>query len=97
LAKNPRLLKEIEADMKAAEAEYIQTGEPVRIFKNFRYRTLEDTWSCSSRVVAKAEHLKKGGNPRFVVWLANSKFCLNSPATGNIRNENASLGLVKVT
>jgi hypothetical protein len=67
LAKNPRLLKEIEADMKAAEAEYIQRGEPVRIFKNFRYRTLEDTWSRSRRVVAKAEHLKKGSNPRFVV------------------------------
>ena len=67
LAKNPRLLKEIDADMKAAEAEYNQSGEPVRIFKNFRYRTLEDTWSRSRRVVAKAEHLEKGSNPRFVV------------------------------
>jgi hypothetical protein len=67
LAKNPRLLKEIEAAIKAAEAEYNQSGEPVRIFKNFRYRTLEDTWSRSRRVVAKAEHLEKGSNPRFVV------------------------------
>src|SRR5215468_7601652 len=67
LAKNSRLLKEIEADMKAAEAKYFHSGEPVRIFKNFRYRTLEDTWSRTRRVVAKAEHLKKGSNPRFVV------------------------------
>src|ERR1041385_6845590 len=43
LAKNPRLLKEIEAEMKAAEADFIKSGEPIRIFKNFRYRTLEDT------------------------------------------------------
>ena len=67
LAKNPRLLKQIEADMKAAEAQHIHSGEAVRIFKNFRYRTLEDTWSRSRRVVAKAEHLQKGSNPRFVV------------------------------
>ena len=67
LAKNPRLLKEIEVDMKAAQADFNKSGEPVRIFKNFRYRTLEDTWSRTRRVVAKAEHLNKGSNPRFVV------------------------------
>ena len=67
LAKNPRLLKEIEVEMKAAEADFNNSQEPVRIFKNFRYRTLEDTWSRSRRVVAKAEHLGKGSNPRFVV------------------------------
>nr|WP_261343196.1 transposase [Rubinisphaera italica] len=31
-----------------------------------RYRTLK-SWSCQRRVVAKAEHLSKGENPRFVV------------------------------
>jgi hypothetical protein len=40
LAKNPRLLKEIEVEMKAAEADFNKSQEPVRIFKNFRYRTL---------------------------------------------------------
>jgi len=53
--------------MKAAEAEYVHSGEAVRKFKNFRYRTLKDTWNRSRRVVAKAEHLEKGSNPRFVV------------------------------
>jgi hypothetical protein len=67
LAKNARLLKEIKDEMKAAEDRFVKSGEAVRIFKNFRYRTLEDTWSRSRRVVAKAEHLKKGSNPRFVV------------------------------
>src|SRR5438876_4226291 len=67
LAKNPRLLKEIEEELKAAEAKSVQTGEMARIFKNLRYQTLEKTWSRTRRVVAKAEHLNKGSNPRFVV------------------------------
>jgi hypothetical protein len=67
LAKNARLLKEIGAELKAAEAESVQTGEMVRIFKNLRYQTLEKTWSRTRRVIAKAEHLKKGSNPRFIV------------------------------
>jgi len=67
LAKNTRLLAEIEQELKAAEAESVRTGQMARIFKNLRYRTLDDTWSRTRRVVAKAEHLEKGSNPRFVV------------------------------
>jgi len=67
LAKNPRLLKEIEPELKAAEEESAKTGEMARIFKNLRYQTVENTWSRKRRVIAKAEHLNKGSNPRFVV------------------------------
>jgi hypothetical protein len=67
VAKNARLLKEIRDELKAAEAEWAKTGEPVRRFKNFRYQTLEETWSRKRRIVAKVEHLEKGSNPRFVV------------------------------
>jgi hypothetical protein len=67
LAKNPRLLKEIREELKAAEAKSVKTGEMVRIFKNLRYQTLGETWSRRRRVIAKAEHLKQGSNPRFVV------------------------------
>jgi hypothetical protein len=67
LAKNARLLKEIKPELQAAEAESARTGEMARIFKNLRYRTLGKTWSRTRRVVAKAEHLNKGSNPRFVV------------------------------
>jgi hypothetical protein len=35
-------------------------------FANLFRRTL-DSWSCSRRVVATAEHLSQGANPRFVV------------------------------
>src|SRR6266576_2082127 len=37
-----------------------------RIFREFFYRT-RSSWSRARRVVAKAEHLAKGENPRFVV------------------------------
>lgn len=67
LAKNPRLLKEIDAELKAAEKESAQTGQAVRIFKNFRYQTLDFTWSRTRRVIGKAEHSNKGSNPRFIV------------------------------
>lgn len=67
IAKNPRLLAEIETELKAAEAESIRTRQMARVFKNFRYRTLQETWSRSRRIVAKAEHLNQGSNPRFVV------------------------------
>ena len=36
------------------------------MFSEFGYRTL-DSWSRLRRVVAKAEHMAKGANPRFVV------------------------------
>jgi hypothetical protein len=66
LARNPRLLSEIEAALTAASAEHATTGAPVRHFADFTYATL-DSWSRERRVVAKAEHLAKGSNPRFVV------------------------------
>src|SRR3989442_7692854 len=74
LAKNPRLLKEIAEELKAAEAESVKTGEMARIFKNLRYQTVEKTWSRMRRVVAKAEHLNKGSNPRFIVTSLPAKW-----------------------
>jgi hypothetical protein len=66
LAKNSRLTTAIRTEMAAAKAHYEATEKAARVFKDFRYRTL-DSWSCERRVVAKAEHLAKGENPRFVV------------------------------
>jgi hypothetical protein len=66
LAKNPRLLALIEAELAEAESQYEESGQPSRVFAEFGYRTLK-SWSRLRRVVAKAEHLAKGANPRFVV------------------------------
>jgi Transposase DDE domain group 1 len=66
LAKNARLLRALEPELRQAAEQFGQAGQPARVFKDFRYRT-RDSWSRERRVVGKAEHLAKGPNPRFVV------------------------------
>jgi hypothetical protein len=66
LAKNERLKAAIKKEMEEAKARYQETERAARLFKDFVYQTRE-SWSCVRRVVAKAEHLEKGENPRFVV------------------------------
>ncbi|HEX2477669.1 MAG TPA: IS1380 family transposase [Geminicoccaceae bacterium] len=66
LARNDRLAGAIAEDLAAAAAESLAHGGPVRRFADLTWRTL-DSWSRERRVVAKAEHLPKGANPRFVV------------------------------
>jgi hypothetical protein len=66
LARNERLVSAIADDLAAAAAESLARGAPARRFADFAWRTL-DSWSRQRRVVAKAEHLPQGTNPRFVV------------------------------
>jgi hypothetical protein len=66
LARNERLVGAIADELALAEAESLAQGGAVRRFADFPWRTL-DSWSRTRRVVAKAEHLLKGANPRFVV------------------------------
>ncbi len=66
LAKNQRLKAEIAPELEQAAAAYAATGQAARVFQEFTYQTRE-SWSRARRVVAKAEHLEKGSNPRFVV------------------------------
>ena len=66
LARNRRLEPMIASELAEAKATFLATAKPARIFKELDYRT-RDSWSRSRRVVAKAEHLEKGSNPRFIV------------------------------
>jgi len=66
LAKNERLKAEIAGELEQARQQYAETGKAARVFKEFFYQT-RASWSRARRVVAKAEHLAKGANPRFVV------------------------------
>jgi hypothetical protein len=70
LAKNPRLLEMITEQSEQARLQFDTTKQPARVFAELRYET-RDSWSCERRVVAKAEHLDKGANPRFVVTSLN--------------------------
>jgi hypothetical protein len=66
LARNARMRQAIEAEMEQARALHAQTHQAARLFTEFSYQTHE-SWSGSRRVIAKAEYLDKGENPRFVV------------------------------
>jgi hypothetical protein len=66
LAQNAVLLREITAQTVQAEQQYQQTGKAARVFTEFLYCT-QKSWSRERRVIAKAEHLDKGANPRFIV------------------------------
>ncbi len=66
LPKNSRLTKMIEEELDGVRLLYEESGKRERIFKELRYKTLK-SWNRQRRVVAKAEHLPKGANPRFVV------------------------------
>ena len=92
LAKNDRLKADIAKEMEEAKAQYQETGRAARLFKEFVYQTRK-SWSCARRVVAKAEHLEKGENPRFVVtslnreaWPAQELYEQHYCARGDMEN-----------
>jgi hypothetical protein len=66
LARNGRLVAEIEAELTEAAGESGRTGSAARRFKDFMWIT-RDSWSRRRRVVAKAEVTQGERNPRFVV------------------------------
>ena len=66
LARNQRLVKILGKQMHEAKMEHERTGKAARVFTEFGYRT-KKSWTRERRVVAKAEYLDKGENPRFVV------------------------------
>jgi hypothetical protein len=72
LAKNARLLREIVAASAQAESQFQQSGKAARVFTEFVYQT-RNSWSRARRGIAKAEHLEKGANPRFVVTSLSSQ------------------------
>jgi len=65
-AKNERVKTIITEELQKAQQLYEETNQAARVFKDFRYQTL-NSWIRERRLVAKAEYLSKGANPRFVV------------------------------
>jgi hypothetical protein len=66
LARNSRLEAALIEQLADAKRLCMASGKPARVFRDFRYRTI-DSWSRARRVVGKAEHTLDGSNPRFVV------------------------------
>ena len=66
-ARNDRVRKIIDPQMKQAARQQRQTGNSARVFTEFRYETTTGSWSRARRMVAKAEQLEGKENPRYVV------------------------------
>jgi len=66
VAPNARLRDQVQDALADARMQHCLTGVTTRRFKELRYQTLT-TWTRERRVVAKAEVLTQGDNPRFVV------------------------------
>lgn len=98
LPKNDRLLKKVETEQEEAKQRFEQTGEPARIFTGLLYKTLK-TWSIERYVVAKAEHLSKGANPRFIVTsligdpqlLYEKNYCIRGDMENRIKEQQLDL------
>ena len=74
LAKNKRLIAEIETELDLVAAKSCRSSQPERRFKSFMWRT-RTTWSRERRVVAKAECTQGEANPRFVVTSLRREEC----------------------
>ena len=92
LARNSRLETLLGPQLQEAAAEFARTQQRARIFTEFEYSTL-DSWSCSRRVIAKAEHIEGKANPRFIVtsltaaeWLPQQLYEVFYCARGNMEN-----------
>ncbi len=66
MARNARLEAALTDELAQAKTLCAQSGKAARVFRDFRYQTL-DSWSRARRVVGKAEHTPLGSNPRYVV------------------------------
>jgi hypothetical protein len=73
LASNERLAVQIAPEMKLAKRKAKRTGNPARVFADFRYRTRK-SWSVERRVIGKAEFTNGGANPRFIVTNVHAAF-----------------------
>ena len=65
LARNSRLVEKLEPQFERLDSD----PELERLFRDFRYRTL-DSWSRTRRVVGKAQYSGEKANPRFRRHLA---------------------------
>jgi len=92
LARNSRLQQKTAPAMREAKQQHQRTGKAARVFAEFSYRTRK-SWRRRRRVVAKAEYLEKGENPRFLVtslpaepWEAAALYEKTYCARGDMEN-----------
>ena len=97
IAKNSRLKEHAAPLMWAAAASHLATGEKVRLFGDIDYAA--GSWRYARRVIVKAEHSRRGRNPRFVVTnlegdakeLYDDLYCARGEAENRIKEQQLQL------
>ncbi len=97
IAKNNRLLDKSSSLIKQAGRRYRATGEKQRLFGSFTYAA--GTWKRRRRIIVKAEHNRKGENPRFIVTnmagdakgLYDKMYCARGEAEKRIKEQQLCL------
>lgn len=97
IARNSRLLEQAEPFLAQAQWTYLVTGEKVRLFGDIGYAA--KSWKYARRVIVKAEHGRRGRNPRFVVTnlqgdaqeLYDDLYCARGEAENRIKEQQLQL------
>jgi hypothetical protein len=97
IAKNDRLIEQAQELMHQAQVEFIATGQKQRLFDDFQYAA--GRWKYERRVIVKAEHNRRGSNPRFVVTniagdtgqLYDQLYCARGEAENRIKEQQLDL------
>ena len=97
IAKNSRLKAQATPWMEAAESTHLATGEKARLFGDIEYAAR--SWKYARRVIVKAEHSRRGSNPRFLVTnleedaqeLYDDLYCARGEAENRIKEQQMQL------
>lgn len=97
LARNSRLQEKIAPLMQAAAEAHVRTAQKQRVFGELPYAA--ETWDRERRVIAKAEHMGEGPNPRFIVtnlegdpqMLYEQLYCARGEAENRIKEQQMGL------
>ena len=97
IAKNSRLKEQAAPLMETAQSTHQTTGKKVRLFGDVEYAA--QSWKYARRVIVKAEHSRRGSNPRFVVTnlagdtqeLYDDLYCARGEAENRIKEQQLQL------
>jgi len=97
IAKNSRLLEEAQPLIHEAQRRFDTSDQKQRLFGDLVYAA--GSWRYARRIIAKAEHSRKGANPRFVVTnmagnateLYDQLYCARGEAENRIKEQQLDL------
>jgi hypothetical protein len=97
IAKNSRLLEAAQPLIHQSQRQFELTGQKQRLFGDLLYGAR--SWRYARRIIAKAEHSRKGSNPRFVVTnlsgdgaeLYEKLYCARGEAENRIKEQQLDL------